>query len=586
MITVEITSTNYIVNATEAVNNITVTADNSLFTVTSVSQSFTVTNVSPVVAFTTDGGGFDFATKNRGEWVSNDRYFRNDVVYYEYSTYICSIAANTFIETDVPPPQNLTNWELFIFHEWPNAYLTITNWLDVGTDVEIGGQLDVGGDANIGGDLNVSNTATIGGDTTIGGDIDVDGNAIINGNLDINGTLNGVTFIEANTGTFRTTLNVGNTNTTGTFFINGLRFPQDKGTYGQVLFTGGDETSQAAWVNLGELVFWELSEDLKTEGFNIVSGGTANQLTIGRGTSSNIVTSIEFPSNIDRINIDTALLDLTGRIDIGGRADVGGSLRVNGTYSGSGTAERIRPLTGIQFPDGSFLDSASFTTGTTGTFVLPIASRSRLGVVRIGDGLEITEAGLLSTTASGYVLPAATDVVRGGIRVGNGLTISSGDVLNVSTTTEFSNISLTEDMRTNGFKIKFSNTFPNSNLTLGQDDANLNAASLTLSGTTVTVDASGNAIIDGNDGVTLRRSATTTTTFVLQSSSIEARHATLIDLKAPVLRAGSDIDNSKVQASSYYNYAGTGAAFFPANIKFSDDTIQRTAWRGYDQGLI
>jgi hypothetical protein len=35
-----------------------------------------------------------------------------------------------------------------------------------------------------------------------------------------------------------------------------------------------------------------------------------------------------------------------------------------------------------------------------------------------------------------------------------------------------------------------------------------------------------------------------------------------------------------------YNYDGTFAPFFPAGVQYQDQTVQRTAWRGYDQGLI
>jgi hypothetical protein len=568
VIEVNVTSTDFSVVVTDSVKNITVTADNSLFTVTSVSSNVTVTNVTPVITFTTEGFDFDFAIKHRGEWISNNDYTRNDVVRYENSIYICQIPFNVILTSATPPLNDTNSWELFYWNQWPKQYLTITNWLDVGTDIEAGGNLTVAGNAQISGTTRIDSTLTINGDAVI------------------NGRLQGIGEFIANTGTFNTTLNVGADNTTnGTFFINGLRYPQDKGTYGQVLFTGGDETSQAAWVNLGELTFWQLSEDLKTEGFNIVSGGNANQLTIGRGTSSNIVTSIEFPRNQDQINFDAARVDFNGLMNVDGNLTVNDSLRVNDTYKGSGTAERMKPFTGIQFPDGTFLDSANFTTGTTGTFILPIASTTRLGVVKIGDGLEITESGILSTSAAGYVLPAATTSTRGGVRIGNGITITDGDIINISTTTEYSNISLTEDMRTNGFKIKHSNTDPNNYLDINDEDITLNCVrSLDLNGVTVTIDASSNAIVDGATSVQLLNG--TGKNLTINNSAITANHPTLVDLKAPVLRAGSDINNSKIQASSYYNYAGTGAAFFPANIKFSDDTIQRTAWRGYDQGLI
>ena len=89
MITVSITATNYVVQSTSTNFPVTVTCDNTIFTVTNQVTNFTVTNVSPVITFTTEGlNGFDFVQKNRGAWVSGERYYRNDVVYYQYSTYI------------------------------------------------------------------------------------------------------------------------------------------------------------------------------------------------------------------------------------------------------------------------------------------------------------------------------------------------------------------------------------------------------------------------------------------------------------------------------------------------------------------
>jgi hypothetical protein len=787
VITVSITATNYVVQSTSTDFPVTVICDNTVFTVTNQVSSFTITNVTPNISFTTDGlNGFDFAAKNKGEWVSGFTYTRNDVVYYEYSTFICSIDPLSTLVSSVNPKLDPTNWELFIHNEWPRAYLTVTNWLDVGTTASINNILITSGPSTSetqytgmrmnntdltqvnrlyfndpgfkegvtwtgGNDWfiseapdNLTNAAgnlqfTVGNDRVL--TLNTDKNVYVPNTLFA--TTANIGFletdnIEATTGTF-INLNVGKTGTTGTFFINGLRFPQNKGTYGQVLFTGGDETSQAAWVNLGELVFWELSEDLKTEGFNIVSGGPNNQLTIGGGTTGNFHNSIKFNTSAT----SAGLIEVQGPIRFGGDyLRINGSLQVDQDARFYGdviiaddqtlrSQDRdtfaptlINVSTGFRFPDGTtqtsafslpvatttrlggikvgaglymndqYLNVSNATTSTLGgiyvgeylnvsagvltvntatlgpalgslAYTLPtatdsilggvkvgstlninsstgilnadIASTSSVGVVQIGDYLNINSStGLLSVntatlgpalvnitlpiattstlggiivgdyltinTSTGLMsintatlapalvdlaIPIASSTVLGGVKVGPNLTInSSTGILNVPLATtstvgvvkigsglsidgvgllslnggnSYGNISLTEDMETNGYAIRRSATWSGVRLSLGTDQAELRGG---VTGVDVTV---------ANDAVRIN---------TLNTSGYQ------IELKSPVVIAGYDIYNSKVQAGGYYNFEGTGAAFFPANVKFSDDTIQRTAWRGYDQGLI
>jgi hypothetical protein len=724
MITVEVTTTNYIVSATEATYNVTVSADNTLFTITNVTPSFTVTNVTPLITFTADGTGFDFVQKNRGAWVSGERYYRNDVVYYQYSTYICAVDPLSYVESATPPLTDTTNWELFIFNEWPRAYLTVTNWLNVGSTATIGGPLVVNNSATITGTLAVSTSTTIG------------------GNLSVNGNFNLAGSITAANGTFTNSLRVGGA-TSGTFYINGLQYPRDKGTYGQVLYTNG--TTDAAWVNLGELTFWELSEDLKTEGFNIVSNGVGNQLTVGGGQTGNFHNSIKFNTVANGSDIDvhgTTNFDdnvnITGNVVIQGGVTMQNKLRVNDVlgiegWTGS-TATFVKVNTGIKFPDGTtqtsafslpvasiyqlggikvgdglymglgirsqYLNVSTATTATIGgvivgeylsintgtavltvntttlaaaigqsSYTLPIATNSTLGGIRVGPTLDInTTTGVLNadyattasvgvvqvgeflsvttdtaivsvntatlmpyiaqfgipiasdsilggirvgdfltinsstgvmsintatlapalvdlsipiasetvlggvrvadsstidinTTTGDISVPIATGVVLGVVKVGTGLSIDGGGTLRLSSGNSYGDISLTEDMETNGYSIRRGSILPNANVKMFLDT---NKA--VLQGGTVGVD------------VTVTTSTVEINTLNTTTNSIQ--------LKSPIIVAGYDIYNSKVQASSYYNFEGTGAAFFPANIKFSDDTIQRTAWRGYDQGLI
>lgn len=66
-------------------------------------------------------------------------------------------------------------------------------------------------------------------------------------------------------------------------------------------------------------------------------------------------------------------------------------------------------------------------------YVLPRATASTLGGVKIGGGLDIAEDGTLSATGGGggggYVLPKASASVLGGIKVGNNLTMREDGTL-------------------------------------------------------------------------------------------------------------------------------------------------------------
>lgn len=526
MIEVIITSTNYVISATEVSNNITVISDNSLFTVTSVVNNFTITSITPIITFDTEGADFDFASKHRGEWVSGTDYTRNDVVRYENSIYICSIPYDQSLNSTTPPPDDVNNWELFYWNQWTKQYLTVTNFLNVG------GPISVGSTATFAGNVNIAGTATIGGDITV------------------------------DEGTFR------NLAVSNQFSINGLNYPISRGVYGQILSTNG--TSSAYWVNISDLTFWNLSTDLQTNGFNIVTGredAVPNpQLTIGSGETGNFISFLNFATGGHSVELRAPNLELTNNNDIeisyssasdsislrANDIEVTGNLRVNGNFgrlTGQLDADPIRlGPGGILFDDGTVQTTAG---GGTGTFTLTqIASASRLGVIRVGQYLTINSStGVLSVDAyslpNTYTLPAATANTRGGIRVGNGLTISDTDVLNVSTSTEYGNVSLTQDMRTNGYKIIYGGT-GTSYVDVNNDNLEIYAEEVNINGDDVIIDSVNN-----------------------------------MQLKAPITIIGDDIYNTRLHVGRIYNFSGVGPPLFPAGIQFDDQTVQITA---YDDG--
>ena len=622
MINVIVTATEVLITSTSTEFPVTVTSDNVLFTVTNQVSNFTVVNQTPTITFATESAVFDLASKNRGEWVNGGVYSRSDIVHYQYSTYICDIAYNTLLTSTTPPPDAPADWELLIFHEWPMAYLNVTN------------TATISGNANIGGSLRVNGTSTFVGTTTF------------------------------------TDLTVNNQ-----FIINGLKYPINKGTYGQVLFTGGDETGLAAWVNLGELVFWSLSDQLLTNGFNIVTGinssGVRPQLTIGSGVTDNLTANINFPVGGTAININTTQTNVSGRLAVSSNATVGGTLSVNGIASfnndvdidnsltvgdastfgddviiegdlGGLSSGLVRLMTGIRFPDGTSLSTAAIGTGTS---IVPIATTATLGIIRVGANLAInTETGVLSGTVQTFVLNTATTSTLGGVKIGSGLQINSstgvlsvnsstislavattsslgvvqvgnglvitpegilstnvnpGDlpiattstlggiivgggglqvnidgVLSINSSTlslpNLGNINLTQDMRTNGFKIMHStattatiNTF----IDINSNNIELN----------VGLGSNNSSTISMSSGTMVLRSINTSSTTTAVGS---------ISLDSVFVQIGASPSRSELRIQNIYNQAGTSAPFFPAGVQYQDSTIQRTAWRGYDQGLI
>lgn len=76
----------------------------------------------------------------------------------------------------------------------------------------------------------------------------------------------------------------------------------------------------------------------------------------------------------------------------------------------------------------------------SGEYILPIASASILGGIKVGDNLTIEEDGTLNAEATEYQLPTASPTTLGGIKVGSGLNITNG-VLTPTVDTILSNVS-------------------------------------------------------------------------------------------------------------------------------------------------
>lgn len=77
-----------------------------------------------------------------------------------------------------------------------------------------------------------------------------------------------------------------------------------------------------------------------------------------------------------------------------------------------------------------------YMSGGGGSYILPAATATTLGGVKVGSGLAVTVDGTLSSNA--YVLMPATVSTLGGVKVGNNLTIEPDGTLNANTATNIS----------------------------------------------------------------------------------------------------------------------------------------------------
>lgn len=67
------------------------------------------------------------------------------------------------------------------------------------------------------------------------------------------------------------------------------------------------------------------------------------------------------------------------------------------------------------------------------TYVLPVATKTRLGGVKIGDGLKVDDQGLLSADPQSYIIPIATEDQVGGIKASDSVKIGVDGTATVPT---------------------------------------------------------------------------------------------------------------------------------------------------------
>lgn len=506
-----------------------------------------------------------------------------------------------------------------------------TQSLIVDTTATLNGNATIAGNASIAGNLTVTNTATILGGLNVG-DINGSGGVNIAGPLRVGGVstfsnrvnvlgtatfsnefnVNGVATF--NTATFNkpvTFNDVADFNSTATFeeidttqlTVAGVTYPTNYGLYGQVIANFGD--GHAEWRNLGDLNFWSLNDDLKTNGFDLLTGSPTVDLALIRGSSINtssayinlftendggtLYKSVTVQSD-ERIHLISSGVDIkiggktsvgdSGQIRIGAsRTDIDGTVRLSGTLRGGYyTDDRVHVgPNGFEFSDGTRLTTAF--PDISG--ILPIATSSLLGGIKVGSGLNIDPtSGVLSNSYS-YTLPFASNSTLGGIRVGAGLAMNpSTGVLSATGGggSSTGTVSLTSDMYTNGYDIRFNEDYGDTHIRIAQDDLTIGAnSSLNVNASYVGIE--GGSILDlrlPNVGPDYPRRVK------IENSGLEILHDEHIVVNAPEITIGDQIDGftniGELRVNKIYNYAGTYAPFFPAGVQYADSTVQITAF--------
>jgi hypothetical protein len=565
------------------------------------------------------------------------------------------LAGNTAIgdrnfpaEAPQPPTSNRTFSLVVYGNQFVTSSTTIAANLSVGglsafQNIVVNKSASVAENLNVlgvttSGNLVVTNTASILGSLSVG-DITGNGGLTVAGPLRVNGISTFTNFVNfLGTATFNNDvvfvkdLTVPNLTATNSLRVAGVLYPVNTGSYGQVIANMGDYTAE--WRNLGDLNFWSLNDDLKTNGFNLITGiagdGSAPELRIVRGTdqsNSYDHSSLNFYGALDgfsggsvelygreslaltagtrftpygstdhrphiilnpasgndgTINIRAATIDLSNT----NITDVD-SIEVNTINGNAGDYIHIANP-GFEFSDGTRLNTALPDISD----VLPIASSSVLGGIKVGSRLAINSiTGVLSADDQSYTLPTASSTILGGIKVGGGLSINSGILSVINTGTGYfstTTVSLGSTMFTNGYSIRWAEG-SNSFLDINQNTVFLQAnEDISISASDdVDITADGTLTIDG--GVTNILGTNSTTIQIntdkkitIDTDQTNVKHTTKVNVDSPYIQLGAQstghTDIGELRVQKIYNYAGTYAPFFPAGIQLADNTVQITAY--------
>jgi len=208
---------------------------------------------------------------------------------------------------------------------------------------------------------------------------------------------------------------------------------------------------------------------------------------------------------------------------------------------------------GIYFADGTYQNTAGGGNGGS-AYILPTASASILGGIKIGAGLQIDSAGIVSAA---YSLPNATTITLGGVKVdGTTITINNNGVISAVATNAYTLPTATTSVL-GGVKVDGTTITINSGVISSNNNYSLPTATTTLlggvkvDGTTITIN---NGVISGN----ISYSLPTATTTVLGGVKVDGSTVT--------------INNGVISANSTYSLP-TATTTLLGGVKVDGTTI-------------
>ena len=439
----------YTINVQNTVNEVTVVEVNSTVDVTApdaanfivtttnylvgvVSTLSTVTVYTDAIELLVD----DFANYFLGDWVYGTTYRRGQLVDYAYSLYVCSTGTySNLVSTVNPAVDNAPDrWRRVVWNEAPRSHLTITNYLNVGTTATIGGNTNIGGNLDANGNLDIAGNTILSGNASIDGTLTLAraldrltvtnhvsagtlsvGNITGSGGVSISGalTVGGVsTFTNTVTIggglTVNGNLTAGNANLTG-LSINGLYYPGEKGILGQVLQTNG--TSTATWVNISDLIFWNLTSDLQTNGYDIKTGydvlNPNPQLRIISGNDDNIKSKIEFKQGSGDIIVTATNISFTSsNATFSGNGSFGGGMTIGKGLSvpGDNNAASVTMASTTPYENSKAEFQLISYPPTTKGAKLKFSSSNGSSELSVNDRTISSTAGTISSTATNIII--------------------------------------------------------------------------------------------------------------------------------------------------------------------------------------
>ena len=208
---------------------------------------------------------------------------------------------------------------------------------------------------------------------------------------------------------------------------------------------------------------------------------------------------------------------------------------------------------GIYFADGTYQNTAGGGNGGS-AYILPKATASVLGGIKIGAGLQIDAEGIVSAA---YSLPTATSITLGGVKVdGSTITINNNGVISAVATNTYTLPTATTSVL-GGVKVDGTTITINSGVISSNATYTLPTASTTIlggvkvDGSTVTIS---NGVISSNATYSLPTATTSVlggvkvdgTTITISSGVISSNSTYSLPTASTTLLGGVKVDGSTI----------------------------------------